>query len=39
LEALGTVTAEGFAGSYKGFDESTGSSISFEGMFDFKVVE
>lgn len=35
LRLEGVVTAAGFTGSYKGFDESTGSSISFGGTFDF----
>lgn len=39
LRLEGIVTAEGFAGSYQGFDESTGSAISFEGTFDFKKVQ
>jgi hypothetical protein len=39
LRLEGTITAEGFAGSYQGFDESTGSAISFEGTFDFKKVQ
>lgn len=40
LRLEGTITAEGFVGSYKGFERSaTGSRISFEGTFDFKKVQ
>jgi hypothetical protein len=39
LRLEGTVTAEGFTGNYQGFDESTGSAISFEGTFNFVETE
>ncbi len=39
LRLEGIITAEGFTGSYKGFDESTAGNVSFEGTFDFKKVE
>jgi hypothetical protein len=39
LRLEGTVTSEGFAGSYQGFDESTGSSVSFVGTFNFVKAE
>jgi hypothetical protein len=39
LRLEGIITAEGFTGTYQGFDESTASTVSFEGTFDFKKVE
>jgi hypothetical protein len=39
LRLEGIVTADSFTGTYKGFDESTAGTISFEGTFDFKKVE
>ncbi|MEZ4630401.1 MAG: hypothetical protein R2880_06800 [Deinococcales bacterium] len=36
LKFSGTVTPEGFSGSYEGLEKSTVASINFSGTFDFK---
>ncbi len=38
LRLEGSITADGFTGTYKGFDESSAGNVSFEGTFDFKKV-
>jgi hypothetical protein len=39
LRLEGIITVEGFTGSYKGFDESTAGTVSFEGTFNFQKME
>ncbi len=39
LRLEGIISADGFTGTYEGFDESTVGNVSFEGTFNFKKVE